>query len=119
MHPSSLKTLSRRPFPKSPRTQSEASQFSGSHNYKTKTNYHRSYIDCQSPIQILNPICCHIAGKLLNDNFFATWNLGILLWGKMPEKWSIFEIWAHPWPFPLAMDLNFKKDDELLETYLS
>jgi len=28
-------------FPKTPRTQAEASQFSGSHNYKNKTRHHK------------------------------------------------------------------------------
>jgi hypothetical protein len=39
-------------FPKTPRTQSEASQVSGSHNYrkKNKTNYLPSKIDGLSPI---------------------------------------------------------------------
>jgi len=38
-------------FPKSPRTRSEASQFSGSHNYKTKQNKLPSFIDrCQGHI---------------------------------------------------------------------
>jgi len=42
---------------------------------------------------------------------FGTFNCKV-----RPEKWSILEIWAHPWLPPLAVDLNFKKD-ELLESF--
>jgi len=43
-------------FPKTPRTRSEASQFGGSHNYKTnqnKTNYLPSEIDCELEFNIV------------------------------------------------------------------
>jgi len=53
MEPSQMHPPSSESFPKTPRTQSEASWFGGSHTYKTKqnktkqTNYLPSFIDRQ------------------------------------------------------------------------
>jgi hypothetical protein len=87
-------TLLVQSFPKTPRTQSEASQFGGSHNYKNKTNYLPSFLDRPDVLGLWVWVGNNLGGYF---RYEKQWNMGQSLGAIGNSLRTLLRTWRTQW----------------------